>query len=151
MNILLVDDEAVQRLLIGDILEDQGWNVICAESGVDALEKLASETIDLIISDVYMPVMDGLKFHSTVRTMPGKQDLPFLFISAFDDQYTRDAVKNPKVEGFLKKGFTADTLKAWVSYLSTPMEKRVHLPHPGERMSPLSRPRARDMDRSGRR
>jgi response regulator RpfG family c-di-GMP phosphodiesterase len=150
MTILLVDDEPVQRLLIGDLLEEQGWKVVSAESGAEGLEKLAVETIDIIISDVYMPIMDGLKFHTLVRSRPESQLIPFLFISAFDDQYTRDAVKDPKIESFLKKGFTGESLKAWVEYLTTPLEQRNKVRHPGERVSLLNRPRMREADRYSR-
>jgi CheY-like chemotaxis protein len=61
--------------------------------------------MDLIISDIYMPVMDGFKLRNAVREMPGWVTLPFLFLSGYDDQYTLEAVKDPKIEGFRKAWF----------------------------------------------
>ncbi|HET6273766.1 MAG TPA: response regulator [Bacteroidota bacterium] len=132
MRILVVDDEPEYRLLMRSLLMQEGWEVFLAEDGEEGLQKMAEAKMDLIISDVYMPVMDGLKFHRTVREIPGYQETPFLFVSAYDDEHTMDAVKNPKIEGFLKKGRSIGELKAWIEYLTAPEEKRPKFP-PGQR------------------
>jgi CheY-like chemotaxis protein len=75
-----------------------------------------------------MPVMDGIKFHKTLRETPSFETIPFLFISAYDDQHTLDAVKNPKIEGFYRKGRPVAELKEWVLYLTTPEDLRPKYP-----------------------
>lgn len=124
MTILLVDDEHSVLMLTGDFLSDQGWTVVTAENGEEALEKLAQTPFDLIISDVYMPVMDGLKFHKAVREHPDFWSIPFLFVSAYDDAYTLSIVSVSKQDAFLKKGRSHAELKEWVVYLTTPVERR---------------------------
>jgi CheY-like chemotaxis protein len=132
MNILVVDDEPEYRLLMRSFLMQEGWSVFMAEDGEEALQKMAEAKMDLIISDVYMPVMDGLKLHRTVREIPGYEQTPFLFVSAYDDQHTLDAVKNPKIEGFLKKGRSVGELKEWILYLTASDAKRSKFP-PGKK------------------
>jgi two-component system chemotaxis response regulator CheY len=132
MNILVVDDEPEFRLLMKSFLAQEGWEVHVAENGQHALEKLAAEKFDLVISDVYMPIMDGIRLHRSVREMPGFERLPFLFVSAYDDQHTLDAVKDPRIEGFFRKGKSVANLKEWIVYLTTPEDKRPKLP-PGDK------------------
>jgi two-component system chemotaxis response regulator CheY len=131
MKILVVDDEPQYRMLVGHFLQDQGWDVDTAENGEDGLAKLSSAKFDIVISDIYMPIMDGLKFHKSVRSNPAFETLPFLFVSAYDDEYTLAAVKSPKYEGFLRKGRPVTELKSWVVYLTTPPDRRPHSP-PGK-------------------
>ena len=114
MNILVVDDEEAQRSLIGNLLHLKGWTVYLAENGEEALNTMAKAKIDLIISDVYMPVMDGIKLYNIVREIPGYEQLPFLFVSAYDDEHTQSTVKDPKIEGFFKKGRPVAELEGWV-------------------------------------
>lgn len=143
MNILLVDDEPEYRMLLSHYLEDEGYKIFTAEHGEAGLKILDYETIDLIISDVYMPVMDGLKFHRTVRSIPRLEKIPFLFVSGYDDQYTLSAVKSSRLDGFVRKARPMSELDAWIKYLLTPLDKR-----PGTPPSPLpwsiEKPRKRD-------
>ena len=142
MNILLVDDEPEYRLLLGNYLETEGHTVFIAEHGEDAIKKLDDAPMDIIISDVYMPVMDGLKFHKAVRATARFEKIPFLFVSGFDDQHTLSAVKQSKIDGFVRKARPMSELKAWIKYLTTPIEKRTAAP-PGEEQRRLERERDR--------
>ena len=118
--------------------------MLLAENGEEALQKLKETTTDLVISDIYMPVMDGIKFHRTVRATPELETLPFLFVSAYDDQHTLDAVKDPRYEGFLRKARPIEELIEWINYLTTPEEKRPKSPPGGSRSrSGFSRPGSR--------
>jgi len=128
MNILIVDDEPQFRMLLRSFLSGDDRVVMMAENGEEALEKMEAVGVDLIISDVYMPVMDGIKLHRIVREIPGYEHVPFLFVSGFDDQYTLGAIKNPRIDGFYKKGKSMDELKEWVAYLTGPDEKRPKVP-----------------------
>jgi len=145
MNILLVDDEPEYLILLSHYLADQGYTVFTAEHGEAAMKKLDQNTVDLIISDVYMPVMDGFKFHKTIRATPKFAKIPFLFVSGFDDEYTLSAVKSSKLDGFCRKARPMSELKEWISYLSTPPEKRP-LQRPGQ--TGPGRDGSRDRDRS---
>ena len=103
MTILVVDDEPEYRLMLRSVLVNEGFTVVLAENGEDGYRKLKETAVDMIISDIYMPVKDGIKFHKAVRDDPAFATLPFLFVSAYDDQHTLEVVKNAKCEGFLRK------------------------------------------------
>ena len=150
LKILLVDDEPAYLMLTRHTLEEQGYQVTTAENGEEALEKLGSAAFDIVISDVYMPIMDGLRFHRAVRSDPDREKLPFLFVSAYDDTYTLSAVSFSKYDAFLKKGRPAAEMNDWIHFLLTPPEKRgmppfSTLPIIGEHKAPhatLRNPRA---------
>ena len=81
-NILVVEDSPTMRQLIGFAMKRiAGSKVIEATDGVDALKKLSSEKIDLILADINMPVMDGLKLVSLVRGNPAYKDIPIIIIT----------------------------------------------------------------------
>lgn len=137
-RVLVVDDEADYRLILRNVLVGRGYDVVMAANGEEALRKLNEAPVDVVVSDIYMPVMDGIKFHRTVRAMAKFQTLPFLFVSAFDDQMTLEAVKDPRYEGFLRKARPVEELLEWVEYLLLPDEKRSKS-QPGGARSRLNR------------
>jgi len=81
--ILIVDDSRTVRNLVAFIMKNEGFKVIQAEDGLDGLEKLYSSEhpIDLIISDVNMPRMDGFTFIKNVREQEVYRDLPIVILS----------------------------------------------------------------------
>jgi Response regulators consisting of a CheY-like receiver domain and a winged-helix DNA-binding domain len=81
-HILIVDDSKTVRNLVAFILKKEGFRVTQAEDGLDGLEKLySSADIDLIISDVNMPRMDGFTFIRNVREQAAYRDLPIVVLS----------------------------------------------------------------------
>jgi two-component system chemotaxis response regulator CheY len=81
-HILIVDDSKTVRNLVAFIMKKEGFKVSTAEDGLDGLEKLYSaEQVDLIISDINMPRMDGFTFIKTVREQPAYRDLPIVVLS----------------------------------------------------------------------
>jgi CheY-like chemotaxis protein len=135
MDILIVDDEPAYRMLVTHYLEEQGWKVHAASEGEEGLNVLRETKIDFIISDVYMPVMDGIRFHKAVRTTPEYAQIPFLFVSGFDDEHTMAAARALKDTGFMRKARPMSELKEWIQYLATPADRRRPLP-PGAEPSP---------------
>ncbi|MDC0335622.1 response regulator [Pseudodesulfovibrio sp.] len=81
-HILIVDDSKTVRNLVAFIMKKEGFKVTAAEDGLDGLEKLYSaEAVDLIVSDVNMPRMDGLTFIKTVREQEAYRDIPIVVLS----------------------------------------------------------------------
>jgi two-component system chemotaxis response regulator CheY len=81
-HILIVDDSRTVRNLVAFIMKKEGYKVTMAEDGLDGLEKLfSSEKIDLIISDVNMPRMDGFTFIKNVREQEAYKDVPIMVLS----------------------------------------------------------------------
>lgn len=79
-NILVADDDKNTRHLFSAVLNAEGYTVFTAQDGVEALQILDVEHIDLAVIDVMMPNMDGYEFAKTVREV--KSDLPILMVSA---------------------------------------------------------------------
>ena len=78
-HILIVDDSRTVRNLVAFIMKKEGFKVTQAEDGIDGLEKLYSATsVDLSISDINMPRMDGFTFIKTVREQDAYKDLPIV-------------------------------------------------------------------------
>lgn len=81
-HILIVDDSKTVRNLVAFIMKNEGYKVTMAEDGLDGLEKLySSDKIDLIISDVNMPRMDGFTFIKNVREQEAYKDVPIMVLS----------------------------------------------------------------------
>jgi CheY-like chemotaxis protein len=136
MVVLLVDDEESYRSILRDILTARGWEVVQARNGQEALQKIKDFPVDIVVSDIYMPVMDGLKLNSALHADPTYAQMPFLFISGYDDGYTAGAVRNPRIEGFYRKGAPISQLLKWIEFLSTPEKKRGKLRPDGDSVSP---------------
>jgi len=82
-TILVVDDEEHIRLLYKEEFEEEGYNVILAGSGEDALTQLGKGSPDLVTLDIKMPGMDGITLARKIKDM--RIDIPIIFISAYED------------------------------------------------------------------
>jgi two-component system chemotaxis response regulator CheY len=82
-KILLVDDDNEFRIVMALALESFGFNVIAVADGKAAFDVLRQERPDAIISDLHMPLMDGLTFCSEVRSESGLAEIPFVILSAY--------------------------------------------------------------------
>ncbi len=81
-RILVVDDDAQLQRLMELTLKRQGYDVILASNGEEAIAKVLSEKPDLILMDVMMPDMDGYEATKRIRRLPEGRDIPVLFLSA---------------------------------------------------------------------
>ena len=81
-TILVADDSASVRKFVTLALKIKGYRVIATVDGMEALEKLPLEKIDLLITDLNMPNIDGLKLIKSVRANPDYQDLPIIILSS---------------------------------------------------------------------
>ncbi len=81
-NVLVVEDSPTMRQLIVFALKRiRGLNITEANDGVDGLKKISAEKFDLILTDINMPIMDGLKLVSLVRNDPNYKDVPIVIIT----------------------------------------------------------------------
>jgi two-component system chemotaxis response regulator CheY len=110
MKILIVDDDKTTRKLLGLYLKSKGFEVLQAENGLDGLEKLGSENVNLVISDLNMPYMDGIEFVKAVRADAQQSHLPILMITTEMDTEERDRAFTAGVNGYLTKPVTAEVV-----------------------------------------
>ncbi len=110
MKIMIVDDDKTTRKLLGLFLKSKGFDVVHAENGLDGLEKLGSETVNLIISDLNMPYMDGIEFVKAVRADAQQAHLPILMVTTEMDNVERERAFSAGVNGYLTKPVTAEVV-----------------------------------------
>jgi len=124
MKILLVDDEHGFLTVMGDILRENGYEIILAENGKQAREALECERVDLIVSDVFMPTLDGVRFHDYVREFTDAQEIPFIFMSGYDDEQTRNLVVDPAIDYFMSKTTPIEKVLSLIETLKTSKEAK---------------------------
>lgn len=107
-NLLLVDDDAGIRDMLGLALEEEGYHILLADSGRQALEMLQQHPIDLIISDVRMPNGDGGYLLDAVRALDASVPV-FIMMSGFSEMNAQDAL-NRGADAFFYKPYRLEEL-----------------------------------------
>ncbi len=103
-RVLVVDDSVTTRLLEKGILESNGYEVTLAVDGVDALEKLASGSFDLVVSDVEMPRMDGFELTRRLRREEAYRELPVILVTSLSSETDRKAGVEAGADAYIVKG-----------------------------------------------
>lgn len=113
-RILIVDDVETNRFTLRDIISKMGYQPILTENGEQALKIVERFPLELIISDVAMPVMDGYELCKRVKENPETREIPIIFISAFDDP--SDIVRGFELKGedYITKPFIPEVVQARV-------------------------------------
>ncbi len=107
-SILIVDDELLIRDLLYDFFNGQGWQTAIAENGEKALDILRSRPIDLVLSDIRMPGMDGLDLTAEMRQeFP---DIPVVLMTGFPSVDTAVSALRHRVADYVTKPFNINSL-----------------------------------------
>ncbi|NYG31430.1 PAS domain S-box protein [Sphaerotilus montanus] len=111
-TILVVDDSDVNREVARRILERKGARVVLAEDGAQAVELMrrGRHTVDLVLMDIHMPVMDGFEATRTIRRTLQHADLPILALTAGVTSDERDGAQAAGMDDFITKPFDPDRL-----------------------------------------
>lgn len=104
-TILTVDDSKSIREMVRFVLEPLGYNMVEAEDGIDGLDKLASNSIDLVITDLNMPNLDGIGFITKVRAEDRYAGLPMVMLTTEGQAATMKAGKQAGASGWIVKPF----------------------------------------------
>ena len=115
-TLLLVDDLPQNIRLLEAVLAPRGYAIVKAESGREALEKVAAEPVDLVLLDIVMPEMDGYAVCRALREDPATQYLPVVMVTASGDQEKVAAI-DAGADDFITKPFDQAELVARVSSL----------------------------------
>jgi two-component system chemotaxis response regulator CheY len=113
-TILAVDDSASMRQMVSFTLKGAGYEVIDAVDGVDALNKAKQQAVNLVITDVNMPNMDGITLISELRKLPNYKFTPLLMLTTESAPEKKQAGKAAGATGWIVKPFNPDQLLATV-------------------------------------
>ena len=102
-RILVVDDDEISRTILATMLQDEGHDMLEAASGEDALTVIDRGGVDLVLTDVIMPGMDGFELCRNIRDTRKILDLPVVFITSLEDQESRVLGKDAGGDDFLCK------------------------------------------------
>lgn len=104
-RILVVEDEFAMRSFLRQFLESEGYLVSEAASGAEALQVLDRRSVDLVITDLYMPLMSGAELIQRLRSKARQSSLPVLLLSAWADEVTRETIYSVGASAYLSKPF----------------------------------------------
>jgi two-component system, chemotaxis family, chemotaxis protein CheY len=117
-RILTIDDSKTMRDMLRMTLVDAGYVVLQAVDGLDGLDVLKKERVDVVITDINMPKMDGYGVIRHLRADSGYDDTPILVLSTENDQTTKDIGRDAGATGWLVKPFDPDQLVEIVKQVS---------------------------------
>lgn len=116
-KILVIEDSAVHRQLVREILEGAGLDVCEAENAEKGLRLAAQERPRLILIDLYLPGLDGLEAAEMIRSLEGMEQVPIVVMSAAATNEERERVMRADCDYYLRKPIDADELPLLVSRL----------------------------------
>jgi two-component system chemotaxis response regulator CheY len=111
-TILSVDDSASVRQMVQLTLRGAGYDVIEAVDGADGLAKAQSTPVDMVITDLNMPVMNGLRLIEELRKLPHYRGVPIVFLTTESDAEMKNKAKAAGATGWIIKPFQKDQLVA---------------------------------------
>ena len=104
-KLLAVDDQKVMRELISGVLSQEGHEVILAEDGVDALNIAREQVVDMVLTDINMPNMNGISLVSKLRRLDNYQKIPIIMLTTESSDFKKDKAKRMGADGWLQKPF----------------------------------------------
>lgn len=118
-TILVVDDSASVRQVVGIALKGAGYLVVEASDGQDALKKLDQQRVHLVISDVNMPNMDGLTLLKNLKTRPDTKFTPVIMLTTESEQSKKEQGRAAGAKAWVVKPFQPQQMLAAVGKLIT--------------------------------
>ena len=109
-RVMTVDDSVTARKTLATVLSEAGYLVVPATDGVDALDKIRVQEIDLLVTDLNMPGMDGVELIRNVRSLPGKRFMPIIMLTSDTQPERKQAGKAAGASGWVCKPFRPQQL-----------------------------------------
>ena len=113
--ILAVDDSASMRQMVNFTLKGAGYEVVQAVDGIEALEYARLHSVDLVLTDVNMPRMDGITLVKELRALPSYRYTPMLVLTTESSQDKKMQGKQAGATGWIVKPFNPDQLLATIA------------------------------------
>lgn len=112
---LTVDDSKTMREMVSFTLKNVGYDIIEAEDGKDAIAKLNKQPVDVIVTDLNMPNMNGIELIRELRAMPEYKFTPILMLTTEADDTKKQEGKSAGATGWIVKPFNPEKLVQVVS------------------------------------
>ncbi len=109
-TILIADDSASMRQLVTFALKDAGYDVIAAVDGKDALSKLNGSKVDMVVTDLNMPNMDGIELIRQLRSTPTNKFTPVVMLTTESQDSKKQEGRAAGASGWIVKPFTPEKL-----------------------------------------
>jgi two-component system, chemotaxis family, chemotaxis protein CheY len=109
-TILTVDDSASMRQMVKLTLSGAGYQVVEAGDGADGLAKAQGTAVDMVVTDLNMPVMNGLQLIRELRKLPTYKGIPILFLTTESDASMKQEAKAAGATGWITKPFQQEQL-----------------------------------------
>lgn len=107
---MTVDDSASVRQMVSFTLKNEGYEVTEAIDGVDALAKLSQQSVDMVLTDLNMPNMDGIELIKQIRANPNFKFIPIIFLTTESQQEKKQQGKQAGATGWIVKPFKPEQL-----------------------------------------
>jgi chemosensory pili system protein ChpA (sensor histidine kinase/response regulator) len=132
LEIMVVDDSVTIRNVVSNLMQRQGWKVLTAKDGLEAIEVLHTWQPDLIILDIEMPRMNGYEFMSSMRAQEKFKDLPVIMHTSRGSKKHREKAESLGVNAFVTKPYEEEYFIAMIKDLSSNHPpKRILVPDRG--------------------
>ncbi|HEY9645128.1 MAG TPA: response regulator [Chroococcidiopsis sp.] len=116
-TVLVVEDSVTQREMITDLLRGSGLTVTVANDGVEALEQIQGQSIDLVVLDIVMPRMNGYEVCRRLKSDPKTQNVPVVMCSSKGEEFDRYWGMKQGADAYIAKPFQPTELVGTVKQL----------------------------------
>jgi two-component system chemotaxis response regulator CheY len=114
IKVLAIDDSRTIRSLVRKVMEDAGFDCVCAEDGVDGVTRFAEENPDIVITDINMPNMDGFGVIQTIRGGTTNRMVPILVLTTESADHLKTRARDAGATGWIVKPFDDETIVSLV-------------------------------------
>ena len=129
LSVLVIEDHPDQRDLLAIVLQREGYRVVTAANGVEALEKLEKEHVHIALSDIMMPKMDGFELINRIRSNPALKNIYLILITARIQEGDRVRGLDLGADDYITKPFSFSELLARVRVGTRVVQYQRHLEH----------------------
>ncbi|NQV82531.1 MAG: response regulator [Rhodospirillales bacterium] len=125
-TVMIIEDNILHMKLFNDILESQGYTTLRASDGETALELARTNSPDLILLDIQLPLISGFAVIKQLKSELGLKDIPVVAITAMDERMGGDRYLREGFDGYLSKPITVPNMLQTIAGFISPKPIMVH-------------------------
>lgn len=125
-HVLVVEDDELIRAIFVDIIKSKGYSVLEASNGQEALKILSTRPINIIVTDMKMPVMDGMQLLRQVKK--SYPDVPLIVITGFDSEYREQDAMAAGADAYITKPFKVEDVASSLQMVHQKIKEQLAQP-----------------------